>query len=156
MKQTQSTKLVDIKRQWHLVDLKEKTLGRISTDIAKLLMGKGKPYFVRNLDCGDYVVIINARQVKVTGKKETDKIYHRHSGYPGGKKEETLGKLRKRRPEDIIIHAVKGMLPQNKLRDRMLKRMFVFVGQEHKYNDKFKTQSSNIKSEEEGSVKVGS
>ena len=139
-KQTHSTKLEDIKRQWHLIDLKENTLGRVATDIAKLLMGKGKPYFVRNLDCGDYVVIINAREVKVTGKKETDKIYHRHSGYPGGKKEETLGKLRIRKPEDIIIHAVKGMLPQNKLRDRMLIRLFVFAGETHKYEDKFKVK----------------
>lgn len=138
MKQTKSTKLAQIKREWHLIDLKDKTLGRISTDIVKLLMGKGKPYFVRNLDLGDYVVIINARDVKVTGKKETNKIYHRHSGYPGGKKEETLGKLRIRKPEDIIIHAVRGMLPQNKLRRRMLKRMFVFAGETHKYEDKFR------------------
>lgn len=136
-KQTESTKLKDIKREWHLVDLKGKTLGRISTEIAKILMGKNKSYFVRNLDCGDYVVVVNAKEVEVTGKKETKKIYHRHSGYPGGKKEETLGKLRQRKPEDIIIHAVKGMLPQNKLRDRMLKRMFVFAGEEHKYQDKF-------------------
>lgn len=147
-KQTKSTKLEDIKRQWHLIDLKGKTLGRISTDIAKLLMGKSKPYFVKNLDCGDYVVIINAKEVKVTGKKETDKIYHRHSGYPGGKKEEALGKLRIRRPEEIIIHAVKGMLPQNKLRDRMLTRLFVFAEETHKYEDKFKSQKSEVKSED--------
>ncbi len=148
-KQTHSTKLEDIKRHWHLIDLKDKTLGRISTDIAKLLMGKGKPYFVRNLDLGDYVVIINAKEVKVTGKKETDKIYHRHSGYPGGKKEETLGKLRIRKPEDIIIHAVKGMLPQNKLRDRMLKRLFVFAGQAHKYEDKFRGKNIKVENSEE-------
>lgn len=146
-KQTQSTKLEDIKREWHLIDLRGKTLGRISTDIAKLLMGKGKPYFVRNLDLGDYVVIVNAREVVATGNKETKKVYHRHSGYPGGKKEETLGHLRARKPEDIIIHAVKGMLPQNKLRDRMLKRMFVFAGETHKYEDKFKSQKSEVKSE---------
>lgn len=139
-KQTEATKLSDIKREWHLIDLKGKTLGRISTEIAKMLMGKSKPYFVRNLDCGDYVVVVNAKEVEVTGKKETKKIYHRHSGYPGGKKEETLEKLRQRKPEDIIIHAVKGMLPQNKLRDRMLKRMFVFAGEEHKYQDKFATK----------------
>ncbi len=144
-KSTQSTKLKEIKRQWHLIDLKDKTLGRISTDIAKLLMGKGKPYFVRNLDLGDYVVVINSKEVKVTGKKETDKLYHRHSGYPGGKKEEALGKLRIRKPEDIIIHAVKGMLPQNKLRDKMLRRMFVFSGETHKYADKF--VGKNLKTE---------
>lgn len=149
-KQTKSTKLEDIKRQWHLIDLKGKTLGRISTDIAKLLMGKSKPYFVKNLDCGDYVVIVNAKQVKVTGKKETEKVYHRHSGYPGGKKAETLDKLRERKPEDIIIHAVKGMLPQNKLRNRMLTRLFVFAGETHKYEDKFKAKKVV---EEEGELK---
>jgi len=138
--QTKPTKLQDIKREWHLIDLKDKTLGRIATDIAKLLMGKNKPYFVRNLDCGDYVVAINSKKVAVTGKKETDKVYHRHSGYPGGKKEETLDKLRQRKPNEIIRHAVKGMLPQNKLRDRMLKRLFAFPGEEHKYQDKFKSQ----------------
>lgn len=141
-KQTQSTKASDIKRDWHLIDLKEKTLGRISTDIAKLLMGKGKPYFVRNLDLGDYVVVVNAKEVVVTGKKELNKKYHRHSGYPGGKKEESLQALRLRKPEEIIIHAVRGMLPQNKLRDKMLKRLFVFKGIEHKYEDKFKNPAS--------------
>ncbi len=147
-KSTQSTKLEDIKRQWHLIDLKGKILGRVSTDIAKLLMGKGKPYFVRNLDCGDYVVIINSKEVGVTGNKETKKVYHRHSGYPGGKKEETLGKLRIRKPEDIIIHAVRGMLPQNKLRDKMLRRMFVFSAETHKYEDKFKGKNVSVQSEE--------
>ncbi len=154
-KQTKSTKQEDIKREWHLINLKEKTLGRVSTDIAKLLMGKGKPYFVRNLDLGDYVVVVNAKEVAVTGNKETKKIYHRHSGYPGGKKEETLGHLRKRKPEDIIIHAVKGMLPQNKLRDRMLKRMFVFAGETHKYADKFRGKNvlgKSVSEKEEGEV----
>lgn len=137
-KQTKSIKIGDIKRDWHLIDVNEKILGRISGDIAKLLMGKGKSYFVRNLDCGDYVVVINASNVRVTGKKEKDKKYARHSGYPQGYKEESLEELRARRPEEIIRHAVKGMLPQNKLRDRMLTRLFIFSGAEHKYEDKFK------------------
>lgn len=132
-----ATKMKDIKRDWHLVDVNEKTLGRISTEIAGLLMGKGKSYFVRNLDCGDYVVVINSKNVKVTGNKEEKKVYYRHSGYPGGFKQETLGELRIRKSDDIIRHAVKGMLPQNRLRDQMLGRLKVFEGTEHDYNDKF-------------------
>jgi large subunit ribosomal protein L13 len=135
---TTATKVSDIKRTWHLIDVKDKTLGRVSSEIAQLLMGKHKPYFVRNLDCGDYVVIINAKDVKVTGNKEEQKNYYRHSGYPGGFRQETLKELRIRKPQEIITHAVKGMLPQNKLRDRMLRRLFVFAGEEHKYEDKFK------------------
>lgn len=142
MKSSTATKQSDIKREWHLIDLQEKTLGRISTEIAEFLMGKGKPYFVRNLDCGDYVVVINASKVKVTGKKEELKKYYRYSGYPGGLKVETLRELRQRKPQDVIIHAVKGMLPQNKLRDKMLKRLFVFAGEEHPYQDKFKIVNS--------------
>ncbi|MBA3723656.1 MAG: 50S ribosomal protein L13 [Candidatus Levybacteria bacterium] len=135
--QTVATKASDIKRTWHLIDVKDQTLGRIASQIAQLLMGKSKPYFVRNLDCGDYVVIVNAKNVKVTGKKEIQKNYYRHSGYPGGFKSETLKELRVRKPETIITHAVKGMLPQNRLRDKMLKRLFVFAEEEHKYSDKF-------------------
>lgn len=133
---TQATKAADIKRNWHHVNVNDKTLGRIATDIAKLLMGKGKPYFVRNLDCGDYVIVTNAQHVKVTGKKESDKMYYRHSGYPGGLKAESLSELRERRPEEVIRHAVKGMLPQNRLRDKMLKRLKVFPGESHPYMDK--------------------
>lgn len=139
---TQSTKLSEIKRSWHLVDLKGKVLGRTATEIAMLLMGKAKPYFVRNLDCGDYVVVINAKDVVATGRKEQKKVYYRYSGYPGGLRVETLRELRARKPTEIITHAVKGMLPQNKLRDRMLKRLKVFAGPEHEYKDKFKVKSS--------------
>lgn len=135
---TVSTKLSDIKRSWYLFDVKEKTLGRIASEIATVLMGKSKPYFVSNLDCGDYAVIINAAHVKVSGNKELQKKYSRHSGYPGGYREETLMELRKRNPTDIIRFAVLGMLPQNKLQDRMLTRLFIFAGEEHPYKDKFK------------------
>jgi large subunit ribosomal protein L13 len=127
----------NLDRSWHLIDVKGKILGRVSTDIAKLLMGKSKPNFVRNLDMGDYVVITNAREVAVTGNKELKKVYFRHSGYPGGLRQETLGELRARKPEEIIKHAVKGMLPQNKLRDRFLTRLFIFAGPEHTYKEKF-------------------
>jgi len=140
-KQTKATKITDIKREWYLIDLKEKILGREATKIAMILAGKSKPYFVRNLDCGDYVVVINAKEIKVTGKKESLKTYYRHSGYPGGFKAEKLIDLRKRRPGEIIKEAVKGMLPQNKLRDKMLNRLFIFSGEEHRYQDKFKVVS---------------
>ena len=133
---TKATKASDIKRSWHLVEVNGEILGRISSEIAKLLMGKSKPYYVRNLDCGDYVVVINASSVKVTGKKETDKKYYRHSGYPGGLRVEALRELRESKPEEIIRHAVKGMLPQNKLRDRMLTRLFVYRDEIHPYTDK--------------------
>jgi large subunit ribosomal protein L13 len=101
-------------------------------------MGKSKAYFVRNLDCGDYVVVLNAKEVKTTGKKEEQKKYYRHSGYPGGFKVESLKEMRERKPESIITHAVKGMLPDNRLKARMLTRLFDFAGEEHKYQDKFK------------------
>lgn len=138
---TQSTKINQIKREWHLVDVKDQTLGRISTKIATLLMGKSKPYFVRNLDCGDYVIVVNAKNVSVKGKKEEKKVYIHHSGYPGGFKSETLKELRARRPEEIILHAVKGMLPDNRLKDRMLARLFIFPGAKHNYKNNLKVES---------------
>lgn len=153
----QATKASEIKREWHLVDVDGKTLGRISTEIANLLMGKSKPYFVKNLDCGDFVVVLNSKKVKVTGNKELQKLYRRHSGYPGGFKEETLGELRNRKSNDIIEHSVRGMLPQNKLRDRMLNRLKIFEGAEHTYDEKFKSQKSKDKSldnEEKGEKSV--
>jgi large subunit ribosomal protein L13 len=137
MDATVSTKKADIQRVWHHIDVKDETLGRIASNIAQKLMGKSKPYFVRNLDCGDYVVVTNAAIVKVTGKKELKKEYFRHSMYPGGLKSARLEEVRAKKPEDIIMHAVKGMLPQNKLRASMLKRLFVFSGENHKYEAKF-------------------
>ena len=140
-----ATKAKEIVRAWHLIDVDGKILGRISTEIANLLMGKSKPYFVRNLDCGDFVVVINSKNVKVTGNKEQKKVYYRHSGYPGGLKSETLAALRTRKPEDIIVHAVKGMLPQNRLRDQMLNRLKVFEDAEHSYVEKFSKEKGESK-----------
>ena len=137
MNTTVSTKQADIKRAWHHMDVKDQTLGRVASDIAQKLMGKSKSYFVRNLDCGDYVVVTNASAVKVTGKKEVKKVYYRHSMYPGGLKAARLEEVRAKRPEEIIMHAVKGMLPQNKLRASMLKRLYIFAGENHKFADKF-------------------
>lgn len=137
---TKPTKQSELKRTWHLIDVRGKVIGRVATQIAELLMGKNKPYFVRNLECGDYVVVINAKEVKATGKKEKQKVYTRYSGYPGGLRRETLGEMRIRKPEEIIRHAVSGMLPHNRLHDRMLKRLFVFSGGEHTYHSKFVTK----------------
>ena len=143
MDTTVSTKSANIQREWHHIDVKDQVLGRIASEIAQKLMGKSKPYFVRNLDCGDYVVITNAAAVRVTGKKEVDKVYYRHSMYPGGLKAARLEEVRAKKPEDVIIHAVKGMLPQNKLRASMLKRLYVFAGENHKYENKFTVKSEN-------------
>lgn len=134
---TQPTTQKEIVRKWHLVDVKGKVLGRVAVEIAHQLMGKGKSYFVRNLDCGDYVVVVNAKEVAATGNKETEKKYYRHSGYPSGLKGVSLKELRAARPEEVVMHAVKGMLPQNKLRATMLKRLFVFADENHTYADKF-------------------
>ena len=144
-KTTKPTKQSNIKRAWYLIDVEDKVLGRISSHIALLLMGKSKPYFVKNLDCGDYVVVINARKVKVTGKKEEKKIYTRYSGYPGGLSRRTVKEVREKNASELVRHAVSGMLPKNKLRDRMLKRLYVFSESEHPYSDKIKDQILNIK-----------
>lgn len=146
---TTSTKLSDIKRSWHLFDVGGKTLGRVASEIATVLMGKSKPYFVSSLDCGDYAVVINAATIKVSGNKELQKKYSRVSGYPGGYREETLMELRKRNPTDIIKFAIMGMLPQNKLEDRMLTRLFIYKGSEHPYGDKFKVQSEKLEAKTE-------
>lgn len=122
----------NIKRETHTIDAAGKVLGRLATDIAKILMGKNKPNFVPYLDTGDFVVVTNASKVKVTGKKAQSKTYTRHSGYPGGLKVETFDKLIERRPEYIIEHAVKGMLPHNKLGRQMIKKLKVFAGEEEK------------------------
>lgn len=130
------TKKSEIKREWHLIEAKGKILGRLATQIAELLMGKSKPYWVPYLDCGDYVVVVNASQIKVTGKKEKEKTYTRYSGYPGGLKITTLGKLRREHPERIIELAVRNMLPKNKLQDPRMTRLKVFAGEDHPYKDK--------------------
>ena len=142
---TQPTKATDIKRTWHIIDVKDMVLGRVSGKIAQLLMGKSKAYFAKNMDCGDFVVVINAKSVKTTGKKEKGKVYTRYSGYPGGLHSETLAELRNRKPEEIVRHAVSGMLPKNRLHDRMLKRLYVFSGEEHPYENKIKDQNSKVK-----------
>ncbi len=137
MQKTKPTKQSDIKREWHLYDLSGKILGRAATEIAGLLRGKAKGYFVPNLDCGDYVVIINAKKVKVTGNKANKKTYTRYSGYPGGLKRETYADYAKDHPERIIQLAVSGMLPNNKIKDKLLKRLYVYPDENFPFGNKF-------------------
>jgi large subunit ribosomal protein L13 len=135
---THSLKAADINRFWHLIDASDQTLGRLATKIVSLLMGKDKPYFVRHLDCGDWVVVTNARQVKVTGRKASQKLYSRHSGYPGGFKQISFEKQMALDPTKVIKHAVSGMLPKNKLRRKMLARLRIYADEKHPYKGKFK------------------
>ncbi|MFC2010716.1 50S ribosomal protein L13 [Chloroflexota bacterium] len=144
---TYSTKASDIKREWHIVDASDKILGRLATQIASLLMGKHKPIFCRHLDIGDSVVVINAEKVRVTGNnKAKQKLYYRHSGYPGGFKSVSLEKMMETHPTRVIEHAVKGMLPQNRLKAKMMKRLRVNVGDAHPYKGQVKAPP--VKSEE--------
>ncbi len=120
----------NIQRQKHTIDASGKILGRLATEVARLLMGKNKPNFVPYLDTGDFVTVTNAAKVKVTGKKMQDKVYTRHSLYPGGLKQETFDKLILKKPEYLIEHAVCGMLPKSKLGRKMIKKLRVFSGEE--------------------------
>lgn len=126
-----------ILNNWHEIDVDGKILGRVAGEIAHLLMGKNKPEFSRSMDIGDYVVVLNAAKIKVSGKKETDKSYIHHTGYPQGFREKKLWEVRAKNPERIITHAVSGMLPQNRLKAKMLKRLYVFAGSDHPYKAKF-------------------
>jgi large subunit ribosomal protein L13 len=128
---TYSVKAKEIKREWHTIDAADKVLGKIATEAAEWLMGKNKTMFTRNLDTGDYVVVINASKVKVTGKKLEQKMYYRHSGYPGGFRAVPLSKMLAEKPEAVIEHAVRGMLPRNRLGDAMVKKLKVYAGAEH-------------------------
>jgi large subunit ribosomal protein L13 len=128
---TYSAKPSEVKRVWYVVDASTATLGRVSTEIAQLLTGKKKPMFTSHIDCGDYVVVINADNLKVTGQKLSDKVYYRHTGFPGGLKERTLKEQMEINSAKVIERAVYGMLPVNKLRDARMKRLKVYSGMEH-------------------------
>lgn len=136
-KSTKPVKEKEVKRNWHLFDAKGKILGRFVTEITKFLLGKHKPNYVSYLDMGDYVVVINAKEIVVSGKKEENKLYTHYSGYPGGLKTITFKELKKNRPTEIIKHAVAGMLPKNKLRKKRLARLYIFENEEHPYKNKF-------------------
>ena len=130
---TVSAKEIDIKRKWHLIDATDKTLGRLATKIAGVLRGKHKVEFTPHVDCGDYIVVINAKNIKVTGKKLENKKYYSHSGYPGGIKEINLENLLKKSPEMVIEKAVKGMLPKNTLGRKVFTKLKVYANENHKH-----------------------
>ena len=118
-------------RDWYVVDAEGRTLGRLATQIADALRGKRKPDYTPHCDTGDFVVVVNAEKVRVTGKKTTDKLYYRHSGYPGGLRSRTLGEMLERQPEEVIRKAVKGMLPRNRLGRQQLRKLKIYAGPEH-------------------------
>lgn len=121
----------EIQKKWYLVDAEGQILGRLATFLANVLTGKVKPVYTAHVDVGDFVVVVNAEKIKVTGKKASQKIYHRHSGYPGGLKSVSYQKLQKTTPEKVILEAVSGMLPKNKLRTVYLKKLKVYAGTDH-------------------------
>lgn len=122
-----------IERKWYVVDAAGMTLGRLASEVARILRGKNKPIFTPHMDTGDYVIIVNAEKIKVTGKKLNQKIYYRHSGYVGGLKETTLKDMLAKHPERVLEHAVKGMLPKGPLGRKMYRKLFVYAGPEHKH-----------------------
>jgi large subunit ribosomal protein L13 len=122
-----------IKRDWFVIDASGRTLGRLATEVARRLRGKHKPEFTPNIDTGDYIVVINAEKVRVTGRKFTDKVYHRHTGYPGGVKSTTFEKLQASRPQRIIEIAVKGMLPKGPMGRQLFRKLKVYAGTEHRH-----------------------
>ena len=145
---TYSTKASDIKREWHVIDASDKILGRLATQIARLLMGKHKPIFSPNLDTGDFVVVINAEKVQVTGNKAKQKTYYRHSGYPGGLKSINLEKMMQTNPTRVVEYAVKGMLPHNRLGAKMFKKLRVYVGDAHPHLAQTMASSTEVTTKE--------
>jgi large subunit ribosomal protein L13 len=148
MTKTYSVKASEIQRDWHLVDATDQVLGKLATRVAQLLMGKHKPMFSKHLDTGDNVVVVNAAKVKVTGNKMKDKLYYRHSGYPGGLKSVNLGKLMETHPERVIEYAVKGMIPHTKLGAQMMKKLRVYAGAEHPHQSQVNQVAAEAGQEE--------
>jgi len=143
---TYSQKPAEVTRVWHVIDASEAPLGRISTVAASLLLGKGKPTVTSHVDGGDYVIIINAEKLVVTGDKKQKKIYYRHSGFPGGIKQQTLQEKMDKDPTSVFVRAVRGMLPVNKLRDGRLARLKVYTGSEHGHGAQ-QPQSFSVKAD---------
>jgi len=141
---TYSTKASDIERQWHVIDASGKVLGRLATQVTRLLMGKHKTIFSRNLDTGDFVIVINADKFHVSGNKAKQKVYYRHSGYPGGLKSVSLERMMQTNPTRVIEHAVKGMLPHNRLGARMMRKLKVYVGDSHPHLAQTKATSAKV------------
>ena len=132
--ETTSIRINEISRNWFIIDAENQTLGRLSSEIAQILRGKKKPFFTPHMDMGDFVIVINAEKVKVTGKKERNKTYFRHSGFPGGSTQVNLRKVRQDYPERIILNAVKGMLPHNRLGRKILTHLKVYQGELHPHS----------------------
>ena len=133
MKDTYMAKAKDVEKKWYVVDAEGQTLGRLAAEIAKILRGKNKPIYTPHMDAGDYVIVINAAKVSLTGKKLRNKVYFHHTGYNGGGKYATAGEWLKKFPERVIEHAVKGMLPKNKLGADLFRKLHVFAGDKHPY-----------------------
>ncbi len=128
---TYTAKPLEVARTWYVVDAEAQTLGRLATQIAGVLRGKGKPAYTPHVDTGDFVVVVNAEKIRVTGNKLDQKVYYRHSGYPGGLRERTLREQLDRRPEEVLRRAVRGMLPKNKLASAQLRKLKIYSGPEH-------------------------
>lgn len=131
LQRTYSPKAAEVERTWYVVDAADAPLGRLASEVARLLRGKHKPTFAPHLDGGDHVVVVNASRVQVTGRKETDKVYYHHSGYPGGLRASTFSRLREKQPERILEAAVRGMLPKNRLGRQMISKLRVYGGPDH-------------------------
>jgi large subunit ribosomal protein L13 len=141
---TYSLKAADIRREWHVMDAADQTLGRLATRIASLLRGKHKPTYSPHLEMGDYVIVVNASRVRVTGKKLEDKVYYRHSGYHGGLKTITLGDLLAKRPTRVIEMAVRGMLPHNRLGRKLFGNLKVYAGPDHPHEAQVKASQEQV------------
>lgn len=128
---TYSAKKEEITRRWYLIDADGQILGRLASEVAKRLRGKHKPIYTPHVDTGDYVIVVNAGKITLTGKKMSEKVYYHHSGYPGGLKTQVVGKMLRECPEKVLMHAVRGMLPKNSLGRRMLKKLKVYAGSDH-------------------------
>ncbi len=128
---TVSARPAEVEQQWYVIDAENQVVGRLASQVAAILRGKHKPYFTPHVDCGDYVIIVNADKARFSGKKETDKLYYRYSGYPGGLRTRTAKEMRQRRPDYIMRHAVKGMLPKGPLGRNMLKKLKVYASPTH-------------------------
>ncbi len=133
MKSTFMEKKETVKRNWYVIDAEGVTLGKLAVEVANLLRGKGKVTFTPHVDCGDYVIVVNANKVNLSGNKLSDKMYYNHSGYPGGLRERTAGEMIEKYPEEMIERAVKGMLPKGRLGRAQIKKLFVYAGPEHEH-----------------------
>ena len=131
MRQTTMLKAEEVKKDWYVIDAEGQTLGRLATKVANVLRGKNKPTYTPNVDCGDYVIVLNAAKVVYSGDQEEKKIYYHHTMYPGGLKSRSIGLMKREYPVELVEHAIEGMLPHNKLGDRMRTHLFVYEGAEH-------------------------